>query len=68
MFSVEMEPELYSGQKKIWNMLRKRKKPVNEEVTINAIDQETWATYFENLYDNKNSDDTEIENSASTGE
>ncbi|KAH1004457.1 hypothetical protein HUJ05_005266 [Dendroctonus ponderosae] len=58
------------GQKKIWNMLRKRKKPVNEEVVISAIDQETWATYFENLYDNnsKNSDDTEIENPSSTGE
>lgn len=51
-------------------MLRKRTKPVNEEVVINTIDQETWATYFENLYDNnsENSDDTEIENPPSTGQ
>lgn len=29
-FSVEMEHDLYGDQKKIWNMLRKRKKQVNE--------------------------------------
>ncbi|KAH1008228.1 hypothetical protein HUJ05_008802, partial [Dendroctonus ponderosae] len=58
-FSVEMEHDLYGGQKKIWTMLRKRKKTVNEEVVINAIDQETWTTYFQNLYNNnsKNNDD-----------
>lgn len=33
-----------------------RGKNQNEELVSIAIDQETWATYFENL------DDTEIEN------
>ncbi|KAH1018963.1 hypothetical protein HUJ05_006633 [Dendroctonus ponderosae] len=31
-FSVEMEHDRYGGEKKIWNMLLKRKKPVIEEV------------------------------------
>ncbi|XP_044749780.1 uncharacterized protein LOC123310377 [Coccinella septempunctata] len=60
-FSVEMEHDLYGGQRKIWNMLRKRKKPVNEEVVINAIDQEIWVKYFENLYDTGNDDNNELE-------
>ncbi|KAH1011130.1 hypothetical protein HUJ04_000562 [Dendroctonus ponderosae] len=70
-FSVEMEHDRYGGEKKIWNMLLKRKKPVIEEVVINAIDQETWATtYFENLHDNnsENSYEKEMKNRSSPRE
>lgn len=40
-FSKDMEHDLYGGQKRIWNMLRKRKKPVTEKVQINNITPET---------------------------
>ncbi|XP_057671223.1 uncharacterized protein LOC130902950 [Diorhabda carinulata] len=68
-FSVEMEHDLYGGQKKIWNMIRKRKKPINEEVVINFINQETWAAHFEIIYDNNGSrDEEEIANPPSPNE
>lgn len=51
-FSVEMEHDLYGCQKRIWNMLRKRKKNVTEEVQMNNITTETWTTYYQNLYSN----------------
>lgn len=46
-----MEHDLYDGQKRIWNILRKRKKLVNEEVQINNITHETCMMYFKNLLD-----------------
>lgn len=49
-FSKDMEHDLYGGQKKIWNILRNRKKPINEEINIISIKPETWILHFENLY------------------
>lgn len=45
-----MEHDLYGRQKKIWKMLRKRKKLVTEEVQINNVTIETWEKHFRNLY------------------
>lgn len=44
-----MEHDLYGAQKRIWNMIRKRKKQVNEEVQINNITPEIWIKHFGNL-------------------
>lgn len=49
-FSKKMEYNLYGGQKKIWNMLRSRKKPINETVQVNTIDRETWTTHLKTIY------------------
>lgn len=48
-FSRDMKHNLYRGQKKIWRMLRNRKKPINEEVQRNTITPETWIAHFRNL-------------------
>lgn len=33
-FCAEIQHNMYGGQKKVWRMLRNRKKPVNEEIQI----------------------------------
>lgn len=58
-FSSDMEHDLYGGQKRIWNMLRNRKKPVNEYVHTKSITTETWESYFRTLYTNTKSRETE---------
>lgn len=57
-FSISMEHDLYGGQKKVWKMLRKRKRPVNEEVQVATISEEQWTTYFKELYTEKVFDET----------
>ncbi|KAJ4436358.1 hypothetical protein ANN_18990, partial [Periplaneta americana] len=52
-FSKDMEKDLYGGQKKVWKMLRNRKKPINEYLQIPSISPEGWVTYFQKLYDNE---------------
>ncbi|KAH1024898.1 hypothetical protein HUJ05_009734 [Dendroctonus ponderosae] len=51
--SADMEHDLYGGQKRIWNMLRNRKRPVNEYIQITKITTEDWEKHFEQLYRNK---------------
>lgn len=51
-FSTDMEHDMYGGQKKIWKMLRSRKKPVNEYIQISKITTEEWEKHFHNLYVN----------------
>lgn len=65
-FSTEMEHDLYGGQRRVWNMLRNRKRPVNEEVQISAIKPEMWMEYFENLYQNPNNETKEEEENSLT--
>lgn len=36
-FSLKMEHNLYGGQKRVWNMLRNRRKFINELINTNAI-------------------------------
>ncbi|XP_055384192.1 uncharacterized protein LOC129613898 [Condylostylus longicornis] len=49
-FSNEMEHDLYGAPKKVWNMLRNRKKPINEYLTFSNIQIEAWEEYFCDLY------------------
>ena len=49
-FSKDMERDLYGGQKKIWNMLRNRKKPINEFIQTTKISIEDWEKHFRELY------------------
>lgn len=49
-FSSDMEHDLYGGQRRIWNMLRNRKKPVNEYVHTTRITTEEWERYFWERY------------------
>lgn len=49
-FSSKMEHDLYGGQKKVWNMLRTRKKPINEQVRNTKMTPEEWILHYENLY------------------
>ena len=48
-----MEHDLYGRQKRIWNILRNRKKSVKEYIQISKIMTEEWEKYFEQLYSNK---------------
>ena len=45
-----MERDLYGGQKKIWIMLRNRKKPINEFIQTTKISIEGWEKHFRKLY------------------
>lgn len=51
-FSSDMEHDLYGRQKRVWNMLRNRKKPVNEYVIVctTRITTEEWERHFRTLY------------------
>lgn len=45
-----MEYDLYGAQKRVWNMLRNRKKHVNEFVRTTRITPEEWEKHFADLY------------------
>lgn len=47
-YSSDMQQD--GAQRKIWKLLKFRKKPVNKTARINNISEEEWRTYFENLY------------------
>ncbi|XP_072765165.1 uncharacterized protein [Anoplolepis gracilipes] len=49
-YSIDMEHDLYGGQKKVWKTLRNRKRVVNKFVQITTITTEEWEKYFRNLY------------------
>ncbi|XP_045467858.1 craniofacial development protein 2-like [Harmonia axyridis] len=53
-FSSDMEHDLYGAQKKVWNMLRNRKKPVNEHIQMTRISSDTWEKHFHQLYGKTN--------------
>ena len=50
-FTSDMDYDLYGAQKKVWKMLRNRKKPVNEFVQTKGVPIETWQQHFKKLYD-----------------
>jgi endonuclease/exonuclease/phosphatase family metal-dependent hydrolase len=54
-FTEDMEKDLYGAQKKVWKMLRNRKKPINELIQTKSITIEQWESYFKELY-NDNSE------------
>ena len=49
-FSSDMEHDLYGAQKKVWGMLRNRKKPVSEYIQLPTITPDQWEEYFRDLY------------------
>jgi hypothetical protein len=51
-FTTDIERDLSGAQRKIWNMLRKQKKPVTEYIQTNKITIEEWENYFVNLFGN----------------
>lgn len=46
-----MEHDLHRAQKKVWGMLRNRKKPVNEYIQTNTIKPKEWKKHLKTLYE-----------------
>jgi ABC-type enterochelin transport system substrate-binding protein len=46
-FTADMEHDIYGAQKKVWKLIRKTKKEVNELVTNNKITIGEWEIFFE---------------------
>jgi len=51
-----MENDLYGAQKKVWKLIRRTKKEVNEFVTNNKIIIDVWEIFFRELYRGTSSD------------
>lgn len=49
-FTSDMDHDLYGAQKKVWKMLKNRKKPVNEFVQTKGVTKDVWESYFRKLY------------------
>ena len=45
-----MEHDIYEAQKKVWKLIRRTKKEVNEFVTNNKINIIEWEKFFRELY------------------
>ena len=45
-----MEHDIYGAQKKVWKLIRRAKKEVNELVINNKITIDEWETFFRELY------------------
>jgi len=50
-FTADMEHCLYGSQKKIWGLIRRRKREVNEYVTVTTIPSEAWINCFKQMFD-----------------
>jgi hypothetical protein len=48
-FTKDMEFDMYGTQRKVWKMLKNKKKPVNEFVQTKKITVQQWEDYFTNL-------------------
>ncbi|KAK9871676.1 hypothetical protein WA026_014124 [Henosepilachna vigintioctopunctata] len=53
-----MEHDLYGAQRKVWKMLKNRKKPVNEYVQTKIISPDIWEKYFTELYQDEEPTDS----------
>lgn len=56
-FSSEMEHDLYGAQRKIWGMLRNRRKEIAEYTKTVQIDEETWVEHFTKLHNTRRGQD-----------
>jgi len=45
-----MDHDLYGAQKKVWKMLKNRKKPINEFVQTKGVNKDVWEKYFRKLH------------------
>lgn len=50
-FTSDMDHDIYGAQRKVWKMLKNRKKPVNEYVQTRRVDIKSWEKYFGELYE-----------------
>ena len=55
-FTADMEHDVYGAQKKVWKLIRRTKKEVNEFVTNNKITIDEWEIFFRELYRGTSSD------------
>lgn len=49
-FTKDMEHDLYGSQRKVWRMIGRQRKDINEFVRINDITEEQWIEHFTQLY------------------
>jgi hypothetical protein len=49
-FTADMEHDMYGAQKKVWKLIRRTKKEVNQLVINNKITIDEWETFFHELY------------------
>jgi hypothetical protein len=49
-FTADMEHDIYGAQKKVWKLIRRTKKEVNEFITNNKIIIDEWENFFRGLY------------------
>ena len=49
-FTADIEHDIYGAQKKVWKLIRRTKKEVNELVINNKITIDEWETFFRELY------------------
>lgn len=49
-FRVGMDHDLYGAQRKIWGVLRRSRREIDECTQIQKITKETWTNYFQQLY------------------
>jgi hypothetical protein len=49
-FTADMEYDIYGAQKKVWKLIRSKKKEVNELVINNKITIDEWENFFSELY------------------
>jgi len=55
-FTADMEHDIYGAQKKVWKLIRRTKKEVNEFVTNNKITVDELEIFFRELYRGTSSD------------
>ncbi|KAJ4430890.1 hypothetical protein ANN_19481 [Periplaneta americana] len=51
-----MEKDLYGEQRRVWTILKNRRKPINEYLQVPSIEPQQWRTHFKKLYDNENNE------------
>jgi hypothetical protein len=51
-----MEHDIYGAQKKVWKLIRRTKKEVNEFITNNKITIDEWENFFRGMYGGQSCD------------
>lgn len=60
-FTADMEHDLYGAQRKVWGMLRWRKKEINEYMQSQLISKEEWTSFFRKLYQEEAEEYVQVE-------
>lgn len=67
-FTKSMESDLYGSQRKIWNMLRNRKKQVNELIQLPEITKDVWEKHFTQLFETQETEEVNEEEHSCSNE